>query len=304
MRQLLPTIFLGVASCELIYITLLYEKIEGSPSRQITSLVVKDSIAFYSSLVREAGLELTLSNVYDYGTYSKLDKYEELSYLAGTAELHKRLEQIERLDENVIMLVSSNEPVDTEKYNKMGLCRSRYFVDIGMGMNTASAILDGFKKWLSEVTGVDMTTEDKEELKRRIQTIDIDRIRKMLEECRESGSKGKSNSPDETEYPNRRGLRTAYDMPGSAREKGTRGKEASSDRGRYGGYSNRRHKGSGQTITNEKTDSLESGPARNPESKLKELLAGSKTDNSSNARYFSTVSPSSLSSARRRVEIS
>jgi len=160
----------GAICCEVIKVSILYEKIEHKDKSLVNRTIVEQYIEKYNENMRKGNLEVRLDKFWGYDEYSKIPELQNLGLYAGTSSIMDRLHSVEAIPMNIIMLISINEPTDIKKYNEKikkeqtGSCHFRYILDMNSDANMRNDIpsnsVAAFREWLSLAIDEDITNAD------------------------------------------------------------------------------------------------------------------------------------------------
>lgn len=118
-------------------------------SRKINEFLIKKVIDEYNLVLQKSDISLSLSNFYDYQTYSVMKDYRKFSAFVGEPELYQRDRSLSRINTNIIVIYSSVNGSSTD-YNSYDLCKGRFYYSYGRSMSSDSiiVIINAIRSWI------------------------------------------------------------------------------------------------------------------------------------------------------------
>lgn len=143
-----------------ISFTILYEKALRDFPQRLTKALVDKALEDYNRCLENKGITFSLDSIMDYGQYSQMREFRSFSGLVGEGSLKRRLRALENIDTNLVVIYSSANKDDASRFNLLGACKGRYFVNL-LDRTVPSGevlpvFLESIRDWMSDLLQVDM----------------------------------------------------------------------------------------------------------------------------------------------------
>ncbi|KAI5169529.1 hypothetical protein PAEPH01_0792 [Pancytospora epiphaga] len=140
---------------DVIPLTLLYEKNDKNGPRYV-GIVLREVLESYNRELSQTGIELEITEVADYSVYSRIPEYKNLAAYAGSDDISGRIESLQTVQKNIILLIASPEPEMAESLSRVAPCNTRLFIDINLENKIESVATTAIIKWLRRLLGMNI----------------------------------------------------------------------------------------------------------------------------------------------------